>query len=217
MNIAFGLSHIIFFAVITAQVALAVIAAWELYGLPRKYSQPLGSKVTIVELLQKYSRIFESISIRVDAQIRQPARISADVLLVNKREVYGALLYPGVYTLYQLLLMWPRHRMALRIYRVQLLIIIVEAALFILGLYFGEILVVVALLIGIVLLIVSFVYQAFLFSIWEEVKDVAIDLLELDKVEQARIKQLVRRMPSQAFIYAVEPVIWIIRFILPIN
>lgn len=216
MNIAFGLSHIIFLAVLIAQLAIAAIAAWELYRLPRKFSQPLGSKVTIVELLQKYSRIFESISIRVDAQIRQPARVYADVLLVNKRQVYGAHLYPGVYTLYQLMLMWPRYRKALQVYRLQFFFMLLEVALFVASLYFGEILVVPALLIGIVLLIASFVYQAFLFNLWLEVGEVAVDLLELDKVEQARIKQMVRQMPAQAFVYAVEPVIWVIRFILPI-
>ena len=54
MTIAFGLSHIIFIAVLAAQLAIASMAAWELYRLPRKFSQPLGSRVTIVELLQKY-------------------------------------------------------------------------------------------------------------------------------------------------------------------
>jgi hypothetical protein len=217
MNIAFGLTHIIFLAVFATQVAIAAIAVWELYRLPRKFAQPLGSKVTIVELLQKYSRIFESISIRVDAEIRQPAKAYADVLLVNKRQVYGAHLYPSVYTLYQLLLMWPKYRKTLNVFQIQIVLVIAEVALFIAGLYFGEGFILIALLLGIILLIVSFIYQSFLSTLWKEVQDVAIDLLDLDKVEQARVKQLIRQMPAQAFVYAVEPMIWVIRFILPVS
>ncbi len=213
----FGPIDIVFFAVLVSQLFIATIASWNLRGLSRKFSQPLGSKVTIVELLQKYSRMYAAVNIKVDADVPGPAGVEADALLLNRKIVYSSGLYHNVFVLFQMLLLLPAYTLLRKTRRVQAGLFLLEILIYVAHVYVYEPLGVVAAFVGFGLLATSFVYQSYLGDILNEVYELSVDLLELDDVESLRAQVLIKEMQAQAFTYAVEPLIWLVKFVFPIR
>ncbi len=75
------------------QIILSIYSKFLNYKLQFRYRFETSSGVEPVELLEKYSRIYQKINLKVNAQISQPAIAINNLVLVNRNEMYKPTLY----------------------------------------------------------------------------------------------------------------------------
>lgn len=187
--------------------------------LVKKFNYPLGSMVTPAEALEKYSKIIEHVSLRVNAEIELPAYAIDQIVLVNKSKVYQTDLFSNFFTLFQVQLS-KRKNLLTRDFGILLnFLFFIEIFLILLSLFLFEseplIFPIMSITTSLVLIFLSLVYFFSLETILKKTLDVSKDLLDLDKVEFARAEVLANQLRFEAFEYPVKFFRGLISFILP--
>jgi hypothetical protein len=210
-----GLEIIIIAALWITQIALGVLSLWRSRKLHRKFAYALASRTSVVDLLEKFSRVYGPINVKVNAAIKQPAILRPDILWVNREVAYNSDLYSTFYTSFQLAMLNLNSRWFQMLLPWQVLA------------YFGQIIVAVLVftvsqaylpvLLGIAagLFVVSLFLYFYSAYISETAVEIAADLLDLDKVEIKRAQLLASLFQADIFKYSIYPIIWVIRFIIP--
>ncbi|MCA9379289.1 hypothetical protein KC640_02575 [Candidatus Dojkabacteria bacterium] len=209
------LGIIIFCAIWIAQLVMAIASEWRGRNLPRRFGAALLDGNAIADVLEKYSRFYEPINIRVNSQIWQPAVISGDTLHINRRLVRKNDLYLTLYTILQLHLLKEENRYFRNYHILQFVLFVLESVMFILALQVDVLWLLPAVIAAVVLLSSSIVMYILLGELVIDVLDTAYVLLDMTNLERAMALDLARLWREGSFRYAFSPVKVVLGFFVP--
>ncbi len=210
-----GLEMIIIAAIWFTQILLGILSLWRSRHLDRKFAYPLASKTSVVNLLEKYSRIYGAINVKVNAVIKQPALLRPEILWINRAAAYNEDLYSTFFTTFQLALLNLSNHWFQAVLPWQMLAYMAQIGLAILALAKSQDYLILVVLVSAGLLIVSWALYFYAAFISATALDMASDLLDLDEIEVTRAKRLAGLFQTDIFKYAIYPVVWLVKFILP--
>lgn len=208
----FGIEVIILLTFLTTQLLLAAFAAGRKLGVSQRFLDPLGSQTTLAELLEKFSRIYGTFNVSVNALRKRIVDFSGDTLLVNRELVHQVNLYyllVGVWYLAGVHGLWRRFQNYKRLQVAMFVLELILAGLGLLNVLFFT----AAAIVAIFLVVVSFAVEAAYETWFERVEDIATDLLELDAYEQKRMQSLLSYWRGNGFIYVFVPLFAFLRFL----
>lgn len=204
---------IVFAALLLTQILLAVLSKLRGWRLHKKFNHALSSQVTLAGLLEKYSRLEKNLSITVNAAIASPAQAYGEVVLVNRSWVYKPELFPNFYGLWQLVLTSQKYVILKRLHTIQIFIYLAQLLLLILSLVVWEVLIWPSLVLGLIAIIYSLYVESVYEKSLQKTYTLALDYLELDRIEQSRGLKLLDRLRGVGFEYALQPFTFILRFL----
>jgi hypothetical protein len=208
---------LIFVLITLLQFSLATYAWLIRKQLPERFSHILGELIEPAVVLENYMKIYRKLNLRVNAQISEPVLAEREFLLVNRESMYNPDLFTNFYTIFQLELTKSANTFArTRIFIFQNLLFFIQVIVFILAtIYSSE--VIMAISIGTALFSFSLAFLGFILygKILDTTFEIALDLLNLDDVEQARAEGLKNDLRYKVFEYPFD-IIWkIIQFFKP--
>lgn len=202
---------IVLVALILTQVILALLHARYNQQYAQKHDFPLISRTTTVELLEKFSRIYEPIDIKVNAAISTPALYQGGVLRINKEWVYEHRAFATLNTLVELVKMqhgWEWQQLQMW----QKLLLVLQVSLLIAGIN-QPVVVVVSLLLVLTQLSLSIYFAAKMEDIIKQAIEIGRDLLDLNVVELEQAPRVLRHLLSDPYTYPVQLVQDVIYFL----
>jgi len=203
-----------FFVLLTALLLIFVFFAIKTSNLDNRFSYSLSSKVTLAELLQKYSRIYGSLDIKVNANIAGPVLYEHGLLYINKRYVYKPNLYVGVIALLEIEKGRKKKSYWYSILMAFLMIfIIIGSVVGIAHSYWVLGAVDVCILL---ILFLSFLSYKRRVGEYGEILDLSKDLLELNNEESDLAIKLLLLLAEKEYVYAPSMVVRLLRFFLPL-
>lgn len=202
---------------IVFQLLWGFVAYWRSRNLAGRYNAKLIAGGTLIDLLETYITVFESINVRVDAPIRVPALFRYDILLVNKTYARTSNLYSAFVVVWQVLL-GKEHNKYLRQYKVsQNLLWLLEVALFVLAVLFDPAWLILCIPLGVGLI----AHSIFLYIIYGELVLEVLDTLyvlgEFAPQERAYLRELGGLIREEVFKYPATLLVSAVQFILPIR
>lgn len=206
---------IVAITLLTIQILLAIVSVWQRSRLQRKFSQPLGSMTSMAQLLEKYSRVIEPFTLKVNARINTSVASRPSVLLVNRNHVYRNDLYANCMAVWHIKLTKPENKLFHRYQLWQTILFLSELILLGMGYYISYLFYYPAIALTVALIIYGYIVQMDYNEVQTEFLEHASDMLDLDPVEQARAKVLSDRLKTEVFGYPAKPVKWVINFIRP--
>jgi hypothetical protein len=216
MQLSISIGFVIFGALAMVQLILATIAWWERRHSHLRMDFPLSSQTSVVDLLEKYSRIHGPLDVKVNVAIDRPASLDKHgTLLINRSHVYRTSSYPTFYTLYQIMLGREQQR-ELRLLRLATIFIfslqIITCAL---AIWVLDVFIWASVIFALVALLLSIYWEHQHQQVLKQSVELAIDLLDLDEVEQIRMVGLAESFKGEGFKYIHYPVTTVIKFLLP--
>lgn len=198
----------IFAVLLIFQVLLGIASSMHKARLSKKYAYALSDLVDASETLQKYTKIHRKVDIKVNAQIIQPALGLKDIVLINRNDMYKQDLYTNFFLITQLELTKKMYRYLREMYILQNLLFALGILLFVLGVSleidFSSMLVTIAIILhSVTLALTTFGFLSYDFML-EEVLDIAIDLLNLSELEEARASRLAQAYKYRVFEYPLD-------------
>jgi hypothetical protein len=201
------------------QILLGVYSLIIRADIIKKFNHPLGSMVTPAEALEKYSKIIQKISVRVNAEIELPAYAGNEIILVNKSKVYQTDLFSNFFTLFQVELSKKKQSIIRDFGLIINFIFIVQLVSIIFSFIFinNQLVFIPIISIGssIILFFLSIVFFFSLETVLKKALFVSKDLLDLDPVEYARAEALSGLLRFEAFEYPIRLLRNLIGFVIP--
>ncbi len=210
---------IITILLLIVQISLALIGFNATDKLKKKYSKPLGSQITPEKMLSQNEKKFSKVTIKVSENLDDVASLQDQLVLINKSDLSKNTLYINYKFLYYFYLALNKNRY-IRDYKIyQNVIFGVQIFFLVLGSIFFGLIVNTYLIASLVLQLFLFVfciYNYFRVSTFaEEVFTTNKKILDLDKVEEARIESLIADISLMPFEYPFEFVFKFAQFIKP--
>ena len=201
------------------QIALALIGFNALDKLKRKYSKPLGSQLTPEKILSENEKKFGKITFKIAEHLEDVALAEDKLVLINKKDLSKNTLYTNYKFLYYFYLSFEENNYIRNYKQYQHIIFGVQVFFLILAFVFSS-LIINTYLIGSLILQVFLlgycIYNYFRVSSFsEEVFTKSKKLLDLDKVEEARIESLIGDISLEPFEYPFDVVFRAVQFIKP--
>lgn len=197
------------------QFVLGLSSLHNSHRLHDRFTTPLGSKISVAELLEKYSRVIEPINIKVNSNITKVAVSRGDLLHVNRELVYRTDLFVNASTLWYINLTKRKNHRIMRYQRLQILLFLLELGLLALAVWRFNVLIWGVVVLATVLIISSFLLALEYEGLLEEFYVLGTDLLDLDEVESARFKSFGEELKQESTAYAMIPVVWLVNFLNP--
>lgn len=203
-----------FFVLLIALLLIFVFFTIKTTNLDDRFSYSLSSKVSLAELLQKYSRIYGSLDIKVNANITGPVLYEHGLLYINKNYVYKPNLYVGVIALLEIEKGRRKRNYWYSILMATLMILILIGS--VLGILYSYWILGIVDICILLLLFLSFL--SYKRKVWEysEILDIARDLLELNNEESSLATKLLLLLAEREYIFAPNMVVRLLRFFLPL-
>jgi hypothetical protein len=193
------------------QVILALLHSRFNFEKAKRSDFRLNSRTTIVDLLQKFSRIHLEVDTRVNASIALPAKYTQGLLLLSKAHVYSDRALPSLQTLAELVKYkhdwdWDYVQM----WHKALLIVQLAALPFAWGQTIG-------LLGCIVLACAQILLSMYISNRYQRIVtitlDLAWDLLDLKEWEENHVHKLLEHLPAAAYTYPLDLIGDVINFL----
>jgi hypothetical protein len=214
-----SIEAIIFLTILAIQFLLAVYAKVVRHRIDEKYNYPLSEEIEAATVLEQYSAIYRTVNIRVHAKIPIPAFAHNEFLLVNRDRIYDTDLFTNFFTVYQLELTRREHNMARRLHIGQNILFFLQLAFFIVGLaiQYDWAYILIFISVGIQVFLITFGFIGFFMYqlILNDAYQVALNLLQLDDVEQARAEQLKNDLAFQVLEYPLDFIVRVFLFLIP--
>lgn len=197
----------IFVFLVVSQLIVGIYALILKKSLPKKYKYYLSSQIEFHKILESFKTQNNSLQILVTDQLDDVCIAEENLIIVNKRSVYAKDMYSIIYLLFQLELTNPKYKRILHIYNYQSLLFVLQILLglaFLILPQFGSIILIIA---GIVLLlnIIVTVYGVSIYRMClENVYYFCKKELKIDKVERARIENLIGEIKYELLRYPLE-------------
>ena len=170
----------------------------------------LSSRTSTVDMLQKYSRIFDPLDIKVNADITDPAKFKDGMLHINRDWVYEHHAYPNLLALLEIV-QAEQGNFVSWVVKLQQILFIAELGL-LYGLFVNEWFAVLALPVAMVVLGLGVYAEVKIGQHIDKTIDIATDLLDLDEFEVEWSQKLLAVYQNQAHTYPVDLVVSIYRF-----
>lgn len=201
------------------QIALALIGFNAQDKLKRKYSKPIGSQLTPEKILSQNEKKFGKITLKISDQLEDVAFSENQLVLINKKDLNKNTLYTNYKFLYYFYLSLKENEY-IRNYKIY------QNIAFGVQIFFLIIAFVLISLPVNTFLIASFIIQLFLLiyvvynyfrvsSFNEDVYIKSKKILDLDKVEEARVESLIGDLSLEPFEYPFEVILRLVNFIKP--
>lgn len=202
-------------ALIITQVILGFIAHALAFRLRNKYSYRLSSGATSLDLIENYITIYDSINVKVNAPITQPALYRGDILLLNRNQAKRSNLYNVTYTALQIILARDENEYMRKFIYNQLFFWFCQLLTFYLALKSDIMWIVPCVLLA----IANIMYSIFLYTVYGEIILESLDLLfvilDLSDEERRLALQLGQTFRGDVFKYGFTPIWLLFRFIIP--
>lgn len=212
-----SLGIIVAAALIIAQVILGFVAHAMAFRLRNKYGYKLASGSSTLDLLETYITIYESINVKVNAPISQPALFRGDILLLNRDQAKRSNLYNITFTAFQIVLGRAENEYMRKFVINQLFLWFCQLITFYLAIK-SDILWLVPC---VILAVVNIIYSVFLYIVYGELileaLDVVFILLDLSDAERRLALQLGQTMRGEVFKYGFTPIWLLYRFVIPLR
>lgn len=212
-----SLGIIVAVTLIIAQVILGFVAHAMAFRLKHKYGYRLESGSTSLDLLESYITVYESVNVKVNAPIHQPALFYSDVLMLNRDKAQRSNIYNITITAIQLVLGRDENEYMRKYVITQMFLWFCQ----LLTLYLAIRSDILWLVPCIILAIVNIVYSVFLYIVYGEIVLEALDvifiILDLTDEERQIALQLGQTLRGEVFKYGFTPIWLLYRFIIPMR
>jgi hypothetical protein len=204
-------------SLLALQLILAINMRFDLRRWGLKHNFTVSSYTSIVDMLAKYSRIYQPIRVKVNKVLTKPAEVIDDTFAVNRRAAHQFDFYSGYYVLHTLLGHISGHYTWLKWWvNMQKLIYLVQIVALIGAVVLQNSLPgMVSILASLILIGLTIVIETHQETFNKGVLNLAIDLLDLDKNEQTKAPKVVGAFAGYGYWYVAFPFIQIINLFKP--
>lgn len=209
------LGIIIFIAIWIVQVFTGIIVEWRSRNLYRRFALKISDTSTLIDLLEKYMRIYEPLNVRVGARIWQPSLFKGELLFINDRFAHRSNLYILLHTILQAAMAREENKFLRNIHVWQVVAYTLQVALFVLAIVNDPLWLIPAIIVGVVLIVSSVFFYIVYGEMLIEVLDMAYILIDLSEHERKLSLALVNLWKEEMFKYGFVPARMLFRFIVP--
>lgn len=210
----FSVIFVIAAIILLMQLILAVLMQLELKKYGDKYNFYHSSQMTMVDLLERFSRDYGKINLKVNRRVPDVAMWIGDTLAVDNKAVYRKDALAGILVVRELLGGLLGHFENVNwLLAVQRFVFLIELVAIVVALTWqttiGGIVAVCAGLFCIVLNVLVERQQA---NFLDVVLRRTSELLDWDNVEQAKGEKLIHQFEGEGYWYVSFPIVWLVRF-----
>lgn len=200
--------------ILLMQLILAVLMRLELKKYSDKYNFYHSSQMSMVDLLERFSRDYGRINLKVNRRVPDVAAWMGDTLAVDNKAVYRKDALAGILVMRAALGGLLGHFENVNwMLGIQRAVFILELVAFIWALI-GQTVVggIISICAGLFCIVLNMLIERQQANFLDVVLRRASELLDWDNVEQAKGEKLIHQFEGEGYWYVSFPFIWIVRF-----
>lgn len=210
---------VIFVLIFLLQIFLDLNSRISKKTIPQKYSKPIMSMTDVAQMLELYSKIYRSINLKVNANIKKIAEAEEEYVMINKKYVYQSTLFINIHSIYILELSRKENNFLRKIKSYQIWLLLFQfiffAISFIPNFNYQNILLITAITTQALGLLISFLGLTLKDKILNDSIEIGFDILNLTDSETKAALRMKDDIKIDVFEYPIQFFGSIIRFFLP--